>query len=312
MENGYTRLANELLEALLAADLSKREWLVVMTIARKTYGFGKGFDRVGDTQIAQMTGVHRVDVSKAKTRLLEAKILRTSGREIGINPVFGEWVTVGKTPTPTVGDSPTQTANETSNSGTQNVGDSPTNNEIQNTYSVGVSPTPTVGDSPTHKRKKESKKGSSLRSDPKSPSLRSVEVGDRDEKQPASQDEAAPHCKTISTPYDEMLKIYREILVPAGMPDLHGMSEPRKLQAKAFWTKRQAERRKANRPEFTLSNWRSYCQAIATTHELRWLVEPYKSANGNQRRSNLETILRESILDKVRDALHAQSHGGDQ
>lgn len=41
IENGYTRIANELLEALLLANLSKRQLLVALAVIRQTYGFNR-------------------------------------------------------------------------------------------------------------------------------------------------------------------------------------------------------------------------------------------------------------------------------
>lgn len=41
IDDGYTRIANELLEAVMAADLTARQLKVVLAVIRKTYGFGK-------------------------------------------------------------------------------------------------------------------------------------------------------------------------------------------------------------------------------------------------------------------------------
>lgn len=68
IDDGYTRIANELLEAVMAADLTARQLKVVLAVIRKTYGFGKKLDRITNTQIAMMTGIHHTHVCKAKTR----------------------------------------------------------------------------------------------------------------------------------------------------------------------------------------------------------------------------------------------------
>ena len=52
-DNGYTRIANELLDALLAADLTKHQYKVALAIVRKTYGFNKPFDRITNSQISE-------------------------------------------------------------------------------------------------------------------------------------------------------------------------------------------------------------------------------------------------------------------
>lgn len=51
IENGYIRLANELYEALIIADLTKNQAKVAHAICRKTYGFNKKTDRITDIQI---------------------------------------------------------------------------------------------------------------------------------------------------------------------------------------------------------------------------------------------------------------------
>ena len=57
LEDGYVRIANELLEAIIRAPLSKRELMIVLAVVRKTYGYGKKTDDISLSQLAQMTGV---------------------------------------------------------------------------------------------------------------------------------------------------------------------------------------------------------------------------------------------------------------
>lgn len=90
-ENGYTRIANDLLEATLAIDLSKLQYKVLMAVIRKTYGFNKKFDRFTNAQISKLTGIPETRVCTAKNFLIDAKILIVSGREIGVNKVYSEW-----------------------------------------------------------------------------------------------------------------------------------------------------------------------------------------------------------------------------
>ncbi|EPL3984543.1 replication protein [Citrobacter freundii] len=85
LDDGYTRIANELLEAVMAADLTARQLKVVLAVIRKTYGFGKKFDRITNTQIAMMTGIHHTHVCKAMN------IIVTNGQAIGVNKVISEW-----------------------------------------------------------------------------------------------------------------------------------------------------------------------------------------------------------------------------
>ncbi|EAT8300865.1 replication protein [Salmonella enterica] len=91
LDDGYTRIANELLEAVMAADLTARQLKVVLAVIRKTYGFGKKFDRITNTQIAMMTGIHHTHVCKAKNEMIAMNIIVTSGLNIGVNKVTSEW-----------------------------------------------------------------------------------------------------------------------------------------------------------------------------------------------------------------------------
>ena len=90
-DNGYTRIANELYEAILATNLTMHQLKVVMAVIRKTYGFNKKSDRITNGQISGLTGIPETRVCTAKNFLIEAKILVVNGREIGVNKVFSEW-----------------------------------------------------------------------------------------------------------------------------------------------------------------------------------------------------------------------------
>lgn len=90
-DDGYTRLANELLEAVMSADLTARQLKIFMAIVRKTYGFGKKLDRITNTQIAEMTGIHHTHVCTAKNEMIAMNVLFNKGNSIGINKVISEW-----------------------------------------------------------------------------------------------------------------------------------------------------------------------------------------------------------------------------
>lgn len=90
-DDGYTRIANELLEAVMSADLTARQLKIVLAVIRKTYGFGKKLDRITNTQIAAMTGIHHTHVCTAKNEMIAMNILISSGNQIGVNKVVSEW-----------------------------------------------------------------------------------------------------------------------------------------------------------------------------------------------------------------------------
>jgi phage replication O-like protein O len=95
LENGYTKLANELLDALISAGLTARQWAVSMAIIRKTYGFNKKADEIGLSQLAAMTGIDKAHLSRTVRELEAAKIIHRSagvhGHSLSINKKYRQW-----------------------------------------------------------------------------------------------------------------------------------------------------------------------------------------------------------------------------
>ncbi len=91
IDDGYTRFANELLEAIASADLTARQLKVMLAYVRKTYGFNKKTDRIADEQIAQLTGLSRQNVNKAKKELISMNCLFMDGKQIGVNSEVSAW-----------------------------------------------------------------------------------------------------------------------------------------------------------------------------------------------------------------------------
>ena len=91
LDDGFTRIANELLEAVMRAGLSQHQLLVFMAVMRKTYGFNKKSDWVSNEQISVLTGILPHKCSAAKSTLVKRGILTQTGRVIGINKTVSEW-----------------------------------------------------------------------------------------------------------------------------------------------------------------------------------------------------------------------------
>lgn len=94
-EDGYTRLSNELLEALAAAGLSGRQFAIVAAIIRKTYGYNKKADDIGLGQLVQMTGIDKAHVSRVVRELADANVIHrkpgTFGHTLGLNKRYSQW-----------------------------------------------------------------------------------------------------------------------------------------------------------------------------------------------------------------------------
>ncbi|ECW0839551.1 TPA: replication protein, partial [Salmonella enterica] len=91
LDDGFTRIANEILEAVMHAGLSQHQLLVFMAVMRKTYGFNKKSDWVSNEQISELTGILPHKCSAAKSVLVKRGILTQTGRVIGINKTVSEW-----------------------------------------------------------------------------------------------------------------------------------------------------------------------------------------------------------------------------
>ena len=92
-DDGYTRLANDLYEELIGADLTRNQAKVAHAICRKTYGFNKKSDRISDSQLSVLTKLPRQKVNKAKNELIAMNVIVHIGREIGPNKNISEWKT---------------------------------------------------------------------------------------------------------------------------------------------------------------------------------------------------------------------------
>ncbi len=95
-ENGFTRLADELLDALIRYPFTKRQYKVLLAVIRKTYGFQKLEDDIPAPQLAAMTGLDRANVIRAINELVVVGALHKRpgrfGQVLGINKDYDAWV----------------------------------------------------------------------------------------------------------------------------------------------------------------------------------------------------------------------------
>ncbi|PXB01154.1 replication protein [Pectobacterium carotovorum] len=93
LEDGYTRTANELLEAVMLSGLTQHQLLIVIAVWRKTYGYNKKMDWIGNEQFEQLTGMAATKCSTAKNELIRMGVLVQQGRQVGMNKAVSEWKT---------------------------------------------------------------------------------------------------------------------------------------------------------------------------------------------------------------------------
>lgn len=93
LEDGYTRLANDLLDAVMCSGLPETELCILMAVWRKTYGYSKKLDWISNEQFEEMVDKHHTHCSTAKNNLIRKKVLIQEGRKVGMNTHISEWET---------------------------------------------------------------------------------------------------------------------------------------------------------------------------------------------------------------------------
>ncbi|GAA4652370.1 replication protein [Kistimonas scapharcae] len=98
MEDGYTGLANELIEELMKAEyrLSGREYCILLAVVRKTFGYKKSADWIALSQFTELTGIGKTHVHLVIKGLVARNMLirSTNGNDqkLAINTVIGNWL----------------------------------------------------------------------------------------------------------------------------------------------------------------------------------------------------------------------------
>ena len=75
-EDGHTRIANEVLEALMKTKLTGTQWDLVMAVVRKTWGYQHKEDFISLTQFKKLTGRNRSLIGRELSVLQDRNILK--------------------------------------------------------------------------------------------------------------------------------------------------------------------------------------------------------------------------------------------
>ncbi len=101
-QHGFTKIANELLEALIRIDLSGHCFRLCLLVIRKTYGFGKKEDVISLSQMAKMSGLSKSRCSQIINMLEDRNIVTVSDfcngltKKYRFNKDFETWKTVSE------------------------------------------------------------------------------------------------------------------------------------------------------------------------------------------------------------------------
>ena len=98
LENGYLKIANEIMDALIKNNLSGQEVRAILFVIRKTYGFNKKEDYIALRQFWEILGISKTRASQVVNSLGLMKILTVTENLNGkvkkylFNKDFDKWV----------------------------------------------------------------------------------------------------------------------------------------------------------------------------------------------------------------------------
>lgn len=98
LENGYTSLANEIVEQLAKTQLSGYESRYLWVLWRCTYGWHKTEDRISNSQFVEKTGLKKQHLWRTESNLIKRKIVTKNGYKISFNKNYSQWIESDKLP----------------------------------------------------------------------------------------------------------------------------------------------------------------------------------------------------------------------
>jgi len=91
LKDGYTKIANEILEKLAKMPLAPNQWRVLLCIIRKTYGFHLKVDYIANSQIGDATGLCKAVISRCLKELTDRQLLIRKGKYVGFQKDWERW-----------------------------------------------------------------------------------------------------------------------------------------------------------------------------------------------------------------------------
>lgn len=92
VDDGYTQIPNELLDAILETDLTKPQIKLVLGVIRKTFSWHNEMDWICNKQLAEISRLcDDKEASRIKNELIKMRVLVKDGRKIGLNLYISEW-----------------------------------------------------------------------------------------------------------------------------------------------------------------------------------------------------------------------------
>lgn len=98
-ENGYTAIANEILEAVARIKLNGTQFRILLVVWRYTYGFQRKNHELSESFIAGATNMHKQQIKRELKGLVDRKIIDiikdatfSTPRVISFNKNYKEWI----------------------------------------------------------------------------------------------------------------------------------------------------------------------------------------------------------------------------
>lgn len=85
IDNGFTKIANELQEAFCKIRIPGEERQVLDVILRKTYGWNKKEDAISLSQFVLLTGINKPNVCRALSKLIMKNMIIKKDKGISVN-----------------------------------------------------------------------------------------------------------------------------------------------------------------------------------------------------------------------------------
>ncbi|MEN5236628.1 replication protein [Pseudomonas sp. TWI923] len=262
-KSGFTRMDNDLYEALIGAELSGRELRVALAIHRQTAGYNLESACIAASYIAQMSGIRREDVSRAISELIRQGVIYRDGGSrspIGFSPV-SEWKIDKKNTHP---------------------------NKPKEVPQCGVSDTSNVAFLPHNKDRNTNTNANALVVDASASTA--GEEGRHGNGKAATPPDQAKAVRAEKIPYSRIVEIYNQTCGHA-LPQCLKLNDKRKTNIRGCWNLKINGVQPFRASEFWVAYFRD-CLA----------VKHYVGDNDRSWKADIEFLTRESTVLKVLEA----------
>jgi len=86
----FTRLANQLLEAIILANFTKRQLNIILLVIRLSYGCGRSYAVLRQAD-CKVIGIDKSDINKELQQLVQRGVLTITGERVAINKDYDGW-----------------------------------------------------------------------------------------------------------------------------------------------------------------------------------------------------------------------------